>query len=128
MQMKDKPILYFASPYSHRFRIVRWWRTRCIRRIMAIVMKAQSVVIPFSPIALTHDLNDLLPGFDWVEAYDVFFLLRFNGMIVVQLPGWEQSIGIQEELIFCREHGIPYAFAKPEDILDVCRHMAGVLR
>ena len=126
--MKDKPIIYFASPYSHRLRIVRWWRTRCIRQIMAIVMKAQDAIIPFSPVALTHNINGLLPGFAWVEAYDKFFLLRFNAMIVVQIPGWERSEGIQEELLFCREHGIPYAFAKPVDILDMCRHMAKILR
>lgn len=126
--MKNKPILYFASPYSHRFRTVRWWRTRCIRRIMTMVMKAQDEIIPFSPVGATHNLNGLLPGFNWVAAYDVFFLLRFDGMIVVQMPGWEESKGIEEELRFCREHGIPYAFAKPHEILDVCRHMAGVLR
>ena len=126
--MEKKPIIYLASPYSHRFRIVRWWRTRCIRRITACVLKDQDKIIPFTPVGATHDLNGLLPGFAWVEAYDKYLLVRFDGMIVVQLPGWEKSIGIQEELIFCREHGIPYAFAKPYEILDVCRHMALILK
>ena len=126
--MKKKPIIYFASPYSHRFRIVRWWRTRCIRRIMAIVMKAQKEIIPFSPVGATHDLNGLLPGYAWVEEYDKYLLQRFDAMIVVQLPGWKASKGIQDELDFCRQHGKLYAFATPSDILKVCRQIAGVLK
>lgn len=126
--MKKKPIIYLASPYSHRFRIVRWWRTRRIRRVMAIVMKAQNEIIPFTPVGATHDLNGLLPGYAWVEEYDKYLLLRFDGMIVVELPGWRRSKGIQEELKICRQHSIPYAYAKPENILQVCKQMAIILK
>ena len=59
--MKDKPVIYLASPYSHRFRIVRWWRTRQIRRIMARCINEQDEIIPISPIALTHDSRPSLP-------------------------------------------------------------------
>ena len=128
MQKMDKPIIYFASPYSHRFWIIRWWRTRSIRRIIARVLKEQDEIIPFTPVGATHDLNGLLPNFAWVEAYDKYFLLRFNAMIVVQLPGWEKSKGIQEELKICRQHGIPYAYAQPNEIIKVCLHMALILK
>ena len=46
-KMKDKSIIYFASPYSHRFWIIRWWRTRSIRRVIARVLKEQDEIIPF---------------------------------------------------------------------------------
>ena len=121
--MKKKPIIYLASPYSHRFRIVRWWRARQIRRIMARVINEQDKIVPFSPIALTHDLDHLCPGVKWVEDFDVYLLGRFDGMIVVKLPGWDRSVGIKRELNFCFEHSIPYAYAKPENILQVCKQM-----
>ena len=127
MKMKDKPVIYFASPYSHRFRIVRWWRARQIRRIMARCINEQDAIVPFSPIALTHDLDHLCPDVKWVEDYDVYLLGRFDGMIIVKLPGWDRSVGIKRELNFCFAHSIPYAYAAPDRILKVCQHIAGIL-
>lgn len=126
-KMKNKPIIYFASPYSHRFRIVRWWRTRQIRRIMAQCINAQDEIVPFSPIALTHDLDHLCPDVQWVEDYDKHLLAVMDAMIVVKLPGWERSVGIKRELNFCFEHSIPYAYAEPSKILEACRYIRGFI-
>ena len=124
---KKKPIIYFASPYSHRFRIVRWWRTRQIRRVMARCINEQDAIIPISPIALTHDLNQLCPGMDWVEAYDKYLLAIVDAMIVVTLPGWDTSVGIKQELDYCAKYGIPYTYSAPEKILQACWHIKGIL-
>ena len=126
--MKKKKIIYLASPYSHRFRIVRWWRARQIRRIMARCINEQDAIIPISPIALTHDLDHLCPDVRWVEDFDVYLMERFDGAIFVQMPGWDRSIGIKKELDFCLKHGIPYAYAKPKNILQVCKQMAIILK
>ena len=125
--MKSKPVVYLASPYSHRFRIMRWWRARQIRRIMARIINEQDTIVPFSPIALTHGLDRLCPGVRWVEDFDEHLLGRFDGMIIVKMPGWDTSLGIKKELNFCLEHRIPYAYATPENIVEVCRNIEGIL-
>ena len=122
-----KPIIYLASPYSHRFRIVRWWRARQIRKIMARIINEQDAIIPFSPIALTHPLAHLCPGVRWVEDYDKHLLAAFDGMIIVKQPGWNTSLGIKKELNFCFENGIPHTYATPENIIEVCRNIREIL-
>lgn len=126
--MKNKPIIYLASPYSHRFRIVRWWRARQIRKIMARIINEQDVIVPFSPIALTHLIDALCPDVRWVEDFDKHLLGRFDGMIIVKMPGWDTSVGIKKELNFCLENRIPYTYATPENIVEVCRHINEVLK
>ena len=125
--MKKKKIIYLASPYSHRFRIMMWWRARQIRRIMARCINEQDDIIPISPIALTHDLDHLCPDVRWVEDFDVHLLGRFDGMIVVKLPGWDRSVGIKREMNFCFANSIPYAYAEPSEILEACKHMKEIL-
>ena len=125
--MNNKPIIYLGSPYSHRFRIVRWWRARQIKNIMARCINEQDAIVPFSPIALTHPLAHLCPGVRWVEDYDKHLLLRFSGMIVVMMPGWRDSVGIKKEVDFCLRHGIPYTHATPANIVETCRHIGGIL-
>lgn len=125
--MLNKPIIYLASPYSHPFRIVRWWRARQIKNIMARCINQQDAVIPFTPIVLTHPIAALCPDVDWVEDYDKHLLLRFSGMIVVMMPGWRDSIGIKKEVDFCLKHGIPYTHATPENIVETCRNIGRIL-
>ena len=124
---KNKPIIYLASPYSHPSRIVRWWRARQIRKIMARIINEQDAIVPFSPIALTHDLDRLCPDVRWVEDFDKHLLLIFDGVIFVKMPGWDASVGIKKELNYCLEHSIPYTYATPENIIEVCRNIKEIL-
>lgn len=126
--MKNKPIIYLASPYSHKSRRIRNQRAAEIRKIMARIINEQDAIIPFSPIALTHDLDRLCRDVRWVEDFDKHLLARFDGMIIVKMPGWDTSVGIKKELNFCLEHRIPYAYATPENIIEVCRHIKEVLK
>ena len=118
--MKKKFVIYLASPYSHRFRIVRWWRARQIRRIMAKCINEQNAIVPISPIALTHNLDQLCPDVKWIEDFDIYLLAIIDAVIFVEMPGYKASIGMKKELDYCVRHGIPYTYAKPEKILVAC--------
>ena len=124
---KKKPIIYLASPYSHRFRIVRWWRALRIQGIVARCINEQDEIIPFSPIGATHPIAHLCPRVQWVDDYDKHILLRFDGVIFVKMPGWDISVGMKKELNLCLEHQIPYAYATPEGIIEVCRNIKEIL-
>ena len=126
--MKGKPIIYLASPYSHRFRIVRWWRARQIRIIMARCINEQDAIIPISPIGLTHNLDRLCPRVKWVEDYDQYLLAVVDAVIFVEMPGWKTSLGMKKELDYCIQHGIPYTYSLPSKVIAACWHIKEILK
>lgn len=124
MRLISKPIfIYFASPYTSDDPEVVAERVAEIRAVVAKVINNQNVVIPYSPIVYTHDLAEHCPDHDWYE-WDLHFLERCDAMIVVKMTNWKRSKGVQKEIDYCRKHNIPYAFAKPENILEVCERLA----
>lgn len=121
-----KPVIYFASPYSHKSKKVREQRAAEMLQITARVINEQDAIIPFVPIAYTHPLAELCLNHEWVK-WDLQFLLRFDGMIIVKQPGWEVSRGIKKEVNFCLENGIPFTYSTPKNIIEVCRNIEGIL-
>ena len=67
----------------------------------------------FSPISHTHPIAEAhaLPG-EWAfwEAYDRAMLSRCSRVIVLQLEGWEASVGVAAELEIAREMGLKVEF------------------
>jgi nucleoside 2-deoxyribosyltransferase len=66
----------------------------------------------FSPIAHSHGVADYMPehirlnGDFWMEQ-DLPLLAKCDEIVVLCLEGWEQSSGVQQEIAFARERGIP---------------------
>ena len=61
----------------------------------------------FSPIAHSHGIAAFgLPG-DWRywEKYDRWFLARCDVLVVLLLDGWNQSVGIEDEIRIAVELG-----------------------
>lgn len=125
--IKEQPLIYLASPYSHQLKQVQNQRAEEMQDIMARIINEQDAIVPYSPIVSTHPLDARCPDHDWI-TWDFQYLIRCDGMIVVKQPGWDISLGIKKELNFCFEHRIPYAYAYPEDILEVCRDIVGILK
>ena len=71
----------------------------------------------FSPISQNHvikQLADLPPSWDFWEKYDTNFLSVSNALYVLQLEGWEKSIGVNAEIKLAKEQGIPIYYILPE--------------
>jgi hypothetical protein len=107
-------LTYLASPYSHHDKQIQERRFQAACWQAALMLQAGKLV--FSPIAHTHPIAAYgLPG-DWSfwQAYDRAMLERCNELAVLQLDGWEESIGVQAEIIIAKELNLPVQFIAPK--------------
>lgn len=104
---------YLASPYSHPDPKVRQERFEAACKAAAELMKMGKKV--FAPIAYTHPLEAHTgeQSHDWWMSQDYPFLMVANELIVLMLPGWEQSKGVAEEVRFFKLTGRPVNYMEP---------------
>ena len=119
--MADTVLVYIASPYSDSDLAVMQARYEVVRDVTLRIICEQKVVIPYSPIAYTHQFGEI-GGIDWYE-WDFKFLQRCDSMLVVQMEGWENSVGIEKELDYCKRFHIPVFYATVDRVLEVCREI-----
>ena len=112
--------VYLAAPYKSDDREVVKYRVKtaglAARQLVALGIPA------FSPCTYTaqwqgDDLaGDFIPEGGW-NALDVGFLKGCHAMIVLMLPGVENSSGVKIEFEYAREHGIPIYRMEVDDII-----------
>ena len=77
--------------------------------------------IVFSPISHTHPIHlaGSLPG-DWQfwEQFDKIYLGYSKKIIVLMLPGWDTSKGVQAEIKIAEEIGIPVEWLNPLEVVE----------
>jgi len=108
-------LIYLASPYSHPDRQIQERRFQAVCQQAAEMMRRGELV--FSPIAHTHPIAAYdLPG-DWAfwRRYDRAMLERCDELVVLQLYGWEESIGVQAEIAIAKELNLPVRFIRPKN-------------
>ena len=64
-------------------------------------------MMAFSDFSLEERRELLLP-------YDFTLLRAAKGMIVLKLPGWDQSFGVGKEIELCAELGLPVYYLEPD--------------
>lgn len=98
-------LYYLASPYSKYPGGTAAAFAEVCRISAKLVSQGWKV---FSPIAHSHPIAtfgglDALSHELWL-GLDVAFLARCDGMIVVQMDGWQESYGVQWEINWWRQH------------------------
>lgn len=117
--MKQKKLVYIASPYTDDDPTIVEQRVEAVTHCVARIIDACPGIVPFSPITYTHPIDKLVKrNVDWVNDIDLTFLDKCDALIVLQLQGWSASKGVQEEILHARENNIPVYFATPESIVD----------
>lgn len=111
--------IYLASPYSHVNPKVRHARYLAVQQTVVECLRYRIWV--FSPIVHCHELKLkylLPPEFSFWMEYDLSILSEAGQLNVLELPGWKESLGIQEEIRFAKMHHIPvYHIAPSEEAL-----------
>lgn len=116
---QEKPkskLIYIASPYSHELDDVRVSNFRLVSKLAAKMVAEGNIVI--SPITYGHVLLDYhaMPSdWDFWKNFCLSFLERCDEIIVYQMPGWENSRGILEEIEFSKSKGIKISYRKFEE-------------
>ncbi len=105
-------LTYLASPYSHPDHYMRIARFILVCRVAAKLMEGGRYI--FSPISHTHpiaELSDGLPvGWEFWEGYDRCMIACCDDLLVLRLPGWETSKGVQAEIKIATDHGQPVEY------------------
>jgi len=111
-------MIYLASPLTHDDPAVFAYRVEAVRRATAWYM-ARGIQV-FSPI---NNCADLLPycglsekSHDWWMQYNLSWLGCASELVVLTLPGWEESIGCQQEIRYMERLGKPVSYISMEAI------------
>jgi hypothetical protein len=121
-------MIYLACPYSHPDESVRDERFLAARRATADLIREGHT--DFAPVLIGHSLvNEGLPG-DWEfwEPHDREQLEQASAVVVLMLPDWAESVGVQAEIEIARSLGLPIVFMPPPKIgalALVCLEEAG---
>lgn len=92
-------MIYLASPYSHPDPDVVDARYVKTLIVAAGLMRKRRWV--FSPIVHCHQMMTLLSmpsDFEYWREYNYHMLIRADDLMVLTLPGWTNSRGVQAEL------------------------------
>jgi len=111
---KDFFMIYLASPYTHTDPKVRESRFHDACKVAGRLMQKGHRI--FSPIAHSHPiaLSCGLPtewGF-W-KKYDMEFLKLCSQLWIIQLKGWNESLGISKEIKISRRLEKPIYYVEP---------------
>lgn len=109
-------MIYLVSPYSHPDSAVREKRFCEACRAAATLLSAGHAV--FSPIAHSHPLVTHGLPTDWAfwEQWGRNMLTRCDEVVVLQLDGWIDSVGVRAEIEMARELGKPMQFVEPSRV------------
>ena len=124
METKLSEFIYLATPYTHINHHIMVARFKMVNKVAAKLMADGKYI--FSPISHTHPIaeaGELPRGWDYWEGYDRRILLTCTKIMVLKLPGWETSTGVQAEIKIGKELNIPieyidYDIKEWENILD----------
>lgn len=126
--MKENPRLskpenwflyYVASPYTSSDPAIA--KERCQLAVKAAKVITRLGYAAFVPIAYNAPWSgdpDYQVDTTWQfwESIDLPFLDRCAALILLEIPGWEKSTGVNAELDYCKEMGIPVMSFSLEDL------------
>lgn len=107
----ERKIVFISSPYSHPDDQVRENNFRIVSKLAA-ELNSQGIVA-VSPITYGHTLlnfKDMPTDWQFWKEFCLTFLEKSSEVIVYKMPGWENSIGIKEEIEFAKSRNIPVKY------------------
>ena len=110
---QKKTFEYLACPYSHPEPTMREARFEKVNQVAAHLMKEGRII--FSPISHTHPIAQcgLPKEWEFWRKYDRRFISLCEKVIVLMLPGWEESIGVQSEIRIAKSLGKAIEYMEP---------------
>jgi hypothetical protein len=99
--------LYLASPYSHKDPQVVNTRFLLAERVTAELLKTERFV--YSPIVHCHEIarkfNLPTDAAFWMN-YNKAMLAEASDLLILCLPGWQESVGVNMEIDFAKSFGM----------------------
>lgn len=111
-------MIYLASPFSHPDPMVRQARFEAACRAAAELTRQGKTV--FAPVVHSYAIAKYGLPDDWKfwQRHDRRFLEACDEVLVLTLPGWEESVGVQAEIAIARELGKPVRLLSPRGRIE----------
>ena len=110
----DPTLIYLAMPYAHPLAAVREARLEAARNVCGQMVNQGKMVM--APMVYLGELADrgVHPPQGWY-AFDLQLLARSDELLVLQLPGWQDSKGVLIEIAGAQTKGIPVRLMSLEE-------------
>jgi hypothetical protein len=114
--MKRK-LYYLASPYSHDNQHVKDHRFQVVQEV-TVKLLLDAGLYAFSPIAYNHPMviHDLPTDWGFWEEYDKAFIDHSDGLIVLTIDGWKESVGVQAEIEYAKNLNLPIVYLSLDQV------------
>lgn len=102
-----KEIIYMASPYTHKDPAITLERVKKVSQVVGKLTAERHIVI--SPIVYGEALIAAHPmpnDWDFWRSFCLSFLMKASKLMVLKLPGWEESTGVKGEIEFATLNGL----------------------
>jgi len=117
--MKKQIIAYLACPYSHPDPEMRELRYRLVNRIaLKFHQRGKFIYSPLSHNVTLMQLNEEEAQTDW-ENFNKSMLERCDELIVLKVPGWEESKGVTEAIALAKDLGMPIEMINPKGYFEL---------
>lgn len=114
---KVEGFIYLACPYSTSDDALKEHRVKVAFHVTARIMKMGNAI--FSPLTHTHDLGKIITAsHDFWMLQDIAILRHASLLVVLCLPGWDESKGVREEIAVAHACRIPVVYIN-EDIKEI---------
>lgn len=116
--MEKKIDVYLAGPYTHNDPAVMQWRYDRLNEAAAYILREKMFPTVFSPISYTHPINlcngdaPTLSYDAWLE-FDMTFLDNSTRLVILKIPGWDSSKGVDQEIARAEKLELPIYWAEP---------------
>lgn len=120
--MKLLEIIYLASPYSHKSKMMMKARRTAVDKIGAeLQVKYHNKYAFILPITTSATLKDYQPklmdeDFNYWEKTDLTFISVCREIWVAMIEGWEKSIGVAAEVKFAEDNNIKVRYLDPKTL------------
>ena len=111
-------IEYLGLPYTDDDQSVKDWRTSVSDRVAADLTKQGRII--FAPISAWHHIakkHELPTTFEYWLELDEEFIKISSRLLVITLPGWYMSTGVNAEIELAIKYKIPIDFIDPKPYL-----------
>lgn len=105
-------LYYLACPYSHADASIRSERYRiCSEVAYSMILEGKVVFSPLShSVGMLEELGVEDGGWEFWRNLDLGILGHCDGLVVLTLEGWQESLGVLSEIGHAESLGIPVVY------------------
>ena len=105
---------YLASPYTHPDSAIRHQRYEQARHVLYLLLSSRTSV--YSPIVHCHHValhHEMPHDAEFWQWYNFNMIEVCRSLLVLKIPGWERSKGVEAEMKYAEKIGTPIRGVTP---------------